>query len=628
MPQPIPLIPRSIIFGNPVKAIPQLSPDGARMCYLAPDEGVLNVWMRTIAPGAGGDDDRAITRDRGRGIREYFWSEDGRYVLYLQDQAGDENWHLHAVDPATLEDRDLTPFENVRVDGVQTNHKFPGHILFGMNQRDASAMDMHRLDLATGEITMVAQNPGDYTSWIADNNFEVRAAMAALEDGGTELLLRDGGVDFESFIIWGPDDQQQLVGFTPDNHGLYLEDSAGVNTTELYEMDIATRTKKTIAGDPTVDLGPVMIHPTRHHVQAVAWAKDRLRWKALDPTLEADFAALEKVFPGQFDIASRDRADTKWLVVFGADKDPARYYAWDRATKAATFLFAARPALEDYTLAPMRAVTIKSRDGLDLVSYLTTPANLEAKNLPMILNVHGGPWVRDTWGYHPEAQWFANRGYACLQVNYRGSTGFGKNFVNAANREWGAKMHDDLVDAVAWAVAEGVADPKRVVIYGGSYGGYAALVGAAFTPDLFAAAVDIVGPSNLMTLLNSIPPYWAPALAMFRVRVGDKETEREFLESRSPLFKADKIKIPMLIAQGANDPRVKQPEAEQIVKALREKGKEVDYLLFPDEGHGFAKPENRMAFYAEAEQFLARQIGGRAEPPSDAEAALLEGLRK
>jgi dipeptidyl aminopeptidase/acylaminoacyl peptidase len=619
-----PLIPRSIIFGNPVKAVPQLSPDGARMCYLAPDEGVLNVWLRTV----GQDDDRVITRDRGRGIREYFWSEDGRYVLYIQDQAGDENWHLHAVDPANHEDRDLTPFAGVRVEGVHTDHAFPGQVLLGMNQRDPHVMDIHRCDLASGSLTMEAENPGDYVGWIPDNTFQVRAAMAALEDGGYELLLRDGAGEFTSFMKWGPEDQQQVLGFTPDNNGLYLEDSAGVNTTQLYEVAIATQEKKVIASDPTVDLGPVMIHPTEHYPQAVGWSKDRLRWKALDPALEADFAALEQVHHGQFDIASRDRADRTWLVLFGADTDPARYYAYDRTTKTAQFLFAARPALEEYTLAPMRSVTIKSRDGLDLVSYLTTPAGVEAKGLPMILNVHGGPWVRDSWGYNGEAQWFANRGYACLQVNYRGSTGFGKDFVNAANREWGARMHDDLLDAVNWAIAEGVADPARIVIYGGSYGGYAALVGAAFTPGVFAAAVDIVGPSNLMTLLNSIPPYWAPALAMFRVRVGDKETEREFLESRSPLFKADQIRIPMLIAQGANDPRVKQAEAEQIVSALRAKDKHVDYLLFPDEGHGFAKPENRMAFYAAAEEFLAKQIGGRAEPPSEAEAQLLAGLRK
>lgn len=620
----IPLIPREVIFGNPVKSSPQLSRDGGRMCYLAPDEGVLNVWVRTV----GQDDDRAITRDRGRGIREYFWAEDDQHVLYIQDKAGDENWHLHAVNLASGEIRDLTPFEGVRVEGVHTHHEFPGQILLGMNKRDPAAMDIYRGDISTGEFKMEAENPGDYVGWMPDNSFQVRGAMAALEDGGYELLLRAGDGPFESFMKWGPEDQQQTLGFTPDNRGLYLEDSVDCDTTQFYELDIATRAKKVIASDPTVDLGSVMIHPTKHYPQAVAWTKDRLRWKALDPALEPDFAALERVHPGQFDISSRDRADSKWLVVFGADKDPARYYAYDRASRTAQFLFAARPALEQYTLAGMRSVTIKARDGLELVSYLSTPAGMEARNLPMVLDVHGGPWVRDHWGYNPEAQWFANRGYACLQVNYRGSTGFGKRFVNAGNREWGAKMHDDLIDAVNWAIGEGIADPSRVVIYGGSYGGYAALVGAAFTPDVFAAAVDIVGPSNIMTLLNSIPPYWAPALAMFRMRVGDKETEREFLELRSPLFKADQIRIPMLIAQGANDPRVKQAEAEQIVAALRLKKKEVDYLLFPDEGHGFARPENRMAFYAEAEQFLARHIGGRAEPPSEAEAALLAGLRK
>lgn len=631
VPLNIPLIPRAVIFGNPVKSAPQLSRDGDRMCYLAPDEGVLNVWLRTV----GKDDDRPITRDRGRGIREYFWAEDDKHVLYIQDKAGDENWHLYSVDvdavvggnPDAI--RDLTPFDAVRVEGVHTHHEFPTEILLGMNKRVPEAMDIYRLDIASGDLKMEAENPGDYVGWMPDNSFHVRGAMAALEDGGYELLLRsDNDAPFESYITWGPEDQQQTLGFTPDNRGLYLEDSVGSDTTQFYEMDIATRKKEIVASDPTVDLGSVLIHPTKHYPQAVAWTKDRLRWVALDPDLRPDFSALEKVHPGQFDIVSRDRADRKWLVAFGADKDPARFYAYDRATREATFLFAARPELEKYTLAAMRSVTIKSRDGLDLVSYLSVPDGVEAKNLPMVLDVHGGPWVRDHWGYNPEAQWFANRGYACLQVNYRGSTGFGKNFVNAGNREWGAKMHDDLIDAVNWAVAEGIADPKRVVIYGGSYGGYAALVGAAFTPDVFAAAVDIVGPSNIITLLNSIPPYWAPALAMFRLRVGDKETEKEFLESRSPLFKADQIKIPMLIAQGANDPRVKQAEAEQIVAELRAKGKDVAYLLFPDEGHGFARPENRMAFYAAAEDFLARHVGGRAEPPSAAEDSLLAGLRK
>jgi dipeptidyl aminopeptidase/acylaminoacyl peptidase len=301
------------------------------------------------------------------------------------------------------------------------------------------------------------------------------------------------------------------------------------------------------------------------------------------------------------------------------DNGPVYYYVFNRDQKKGTFLFTHQPKLEGLKLAQMKPVLIKTQDGLELPCYLTLPIGLEAKNLPLVLNVHGGPWGRDTWGYNPEAQWIANRGYACLQVNFRGSAGFGKKFLNAGNREWGAKMHTDLIDAVNWAIKSGVANPKKIAIYGGSYGGYAALVGAAFTPDVFCCAVDVVGPSNIVTLLKSIPPYWAPMLNMFKHRVGDPDKEKEFLESRSPLFKANQIKIPLLIAQGANDPRVNQSESERIVQAVRKAGKEVQYIVFPDEGHGFARPENRLKFYAAAEAFLAKYLGGRSEPPKESE---------
>ncbi len=621
----MPLIPRATLFGNPEKISPAIAPDGKTLAYIAPDEGVLNVWVRVL----GRDGDRVVTRDRKRGIRAYGWAQNSRHLLYIQDKDGDENWHLHAVDLETGEIRDLSPFDGVRVEGIHTDHNFPGQVVFGMNKRDPSVFDLYRCDLNTAEITPEVENPGHYVQWILDHNFRVRGAAAAKEDGGFELHLRaDAHSPFTEFLSWGPEESQNILGFTPDGRGLYLEDSVDVDTTQLYEIDIATRVKKVLASDPAVDLGAAMVHQTRHHVQAVSFEKERREWKVLDPDVAADFDALAAAQSGQFMILSRDLADRTWLVEYDADVSPARYYSYDRATKQVTFLFAARPALETARLATMKPQTIRARDGLNLVVYLTTPAGVEPKNLPMVLNVHGGPWVRDDWGYHPEAQWFANRGYACLQVNYRGSTGFGKKFMNAGNREWGAKMHDDLIDAVNWAVAQGIADPKKVCIYGGSYGGYAALVGAAFTPDFFAAAIDIVGPSNIITLLNSIPPYWAPMRNIFRVRVGDLETEQEFLESRSPLFKAGEIRIPMLIAQGANDPRVKQAEAEQIVEALRAKGKPVEYLLFADEGHGFARPENRMAFYAAAEAFLAQHLGGSAEPPSTEEEALLGTLRK
>jgi dipeptidyl aminopeptidase/acylaminoacyl peptidase len=618
------LIPRSILFGNPEKTDPQLSPDGARLGYLAPDDGVLNVWVRSVAGG----DDRAVTRDRGRGIRSYFWAKDNQHLLYIQDQGGDENWHLYAVHLDSGSLRDLTPFAGVRVQEVFLDYHHPDQILVEMNRRNPELMDVWRCRLSSAELSLEVENRGDFVGWIADHEFQIRAAYAARADGGYDLLLRSAGGEFEDFLSWGHEERQNVFGFTPDGRGLYLADSLAADTMQLYEMDLASKQRRPLAGRADVDLDTVLIHPTRHHLQAAAWARNRLEWQVLDPEIAADFAALAPVEPGQFAVVSRDRADRAWLVGYDADTAPARYYAYDRASRRVAFLFTARPELERYRLAPMQPVTIPSRDGLDLVSYLTTPAGRPPQNLPLVLNVHGGPWVRDEWGYDAEAQWFASRGYACLQVNYRGSTGFGKRFMNAGNREWGAKMHDDLIDAVHWAIGQGVADPKRVAIYGGSYGGYAALVGAAFTPDVFCAAVDIVGPSNIATLIESIPPYWAPLKDQFRIRVGDIEKEPEFVRSRSPLFRADQIRIPMLIAQGANDPRVKQAESEQIVAALRGKGKDVMYLLFPDEGHGFAVPENRMAFYAAAEQFLAKHLGGACEPPSAAEAEILARVQR
>jgi dipeptidyl aminopeptidase/acylaminoacyl peptidase len=354
-----------------------------------------------------------------------------------------------------------------------------------------------------------------------------------------------------------------------------------------------------------------MVHPDTHEAQAAAVERARAEWTVLDDSIRDDFEAIRNLARGDFGVTSRDRADEHWIVGFTADDGGASYYVYDRGKKSGEHLLDARPDLAEYTLARMEPVSFTTRDGLKMEGYLTLPPGENRENLPMVLDVHGGPWARDGWGYDPEAQWFANRGYACLQVNYRGSTGYGKEFLNAGNKEWGAKMHDDLVDAVRWAVEEGVADPERVAIFGGSYGGYAALAGATFTPDLFRCAVDIVGPSNLMTLINSIPPYWEPLKAIFTKRVGDPETEEDFLKSRSPLFSVDRIGIPMLIAQGANDPRVKQAESEQIVAAMKEKGIAHEYMLFEDEGHGFARPENRLKFYAAAEKFLAEHLGGR-----------------
>ena len=414
----------------------------------------------------------------------------------------------------------------------------------------------------------------------------------------------------------GPEEILNFLDFTLDGASAYLISSVGNDTARVIQKNIATGAETVIAVSPEVDAGSVLIHPRKHVVQAVAFAPGRETWTVVDPTVKGDFDAITKLSDGDFHVIGRDSKDAAWLVAFTTDRGPIRYYAWDRASKKGTFLFVHQPKLEGLALAEMKPVVIKSRDGLNLNSYLTLPVGVPAKNLPMVLFVHGGPWGRDTWGYNSSAQWLANRGYACLQVNFRASTGYGKKFLNAGNKQWGLKMHDDLLDAVDWAVKQGYADPKRVAIMGGSYGGYAALAAVTFTPEKFACSVDIVGPSNLKTLIGSILPYWKPMRATFDVRMGnvDDPKDAELVKNASPLFKADKIVRPLLIGQGANDPRVNQKESEQIVEAIEKNKGKVTYVLYPDEGHGFARPENRIDFNARAEHFLADCLGGRFEP--------------
>ncbi len=597
-------IPRELLFGNPEKASPKLSPDGRRLAYLAPDEGVLNIFCGPLDGPA-----RPVTQDRGRGVRNYLWAEDHASLLFIQDKNGDENWHLYQAGADGSGVRDLTPFEGVQAQLVATDPKFPDEVLIALNKRDARLHDVYRANLRTGALALEAENPGNVIGWLADSRFRVRCAKAAAEDGGTELLVKDApDAAWRVFMKWGPDDQGGAHGFAPGDQALYIESSHESDTTRLYEMSLDGASKKVLASCDDADLGMTLTHPRDYHVEAAAFERDRLTWQVLDAKLEPDFAALRELSEGDFHLVSRDDDDTAWIAHYNSDRRAPSFWLYDRKTRTGKFLFSTRPKLEGCALSPMRPVRFRARDGLGLQGYLTTPAGVEPKRLPLVLHVHGGPWVRDAWGYHPEAQWLAGQGYAVLQVNYRGSMGFGKKFLHAGDREWGAKMQDDLTDAVAWAVKEGLADPKRVAIYGGSYGGYAALCGAAFTPDIYKCAVDIVGPSNLETLIRSIPPYWEPLKRVFALRVGDVEKEPDFLRSRSPLYKADEIRCPMLIAQGANDPRVKQAESEMIVAALEKNGKAVDYMLFPDEGHGFAKPENRLKFYERAEKFLARHL--------------------
>ncbi|MGE5278537.1 MAG: S9 family peptidase [Acidobacteriota bacterium] len=609
-----PVIPREVLFGNPERAQPRLSPDGQRLAWIAPDKkNVLQVWVKTV----GKDDDRMVTADQKRGIRRYFWAYDNKTLLYLQDNDGDENFHVYGVDLASGNVRDETAFQGVRAELLDVNPDFPDEVLLQMNLRDRHVMDVHRLILSTGALTLDTENPGDVAGWATDAKFQVRAAQVATPEGGNEIRIRDDAKSpWKTMLKVGPEEILEFGDFTADGRSAYLRSSIGSDTARLVLRDLATGSEKVLAASPEVDAGAVLIHPRTHVAQAVSFAAGRSTWKVLDPSVQPDFDAIGKLHEGDFEVVNRTAADDAWLVAFTSDRGPVAWYRWDRAARKGALLFTAQPKLEGLPLAEMKPVVIESRDGLSLNSYLTLPVGVAPKSLPLVLFVHGGPWSRDVWGYSPYAQWLANRGYAVLQVNYRASIGYGKKFLNAGNRQWGLKMHDDLIDAAKWAIGKGIADPRRIAVFGGSYGGYAALAAATFTPDFFACNVDIVGPSNLKTLLNSIPPYWKPIRSMFNVRMGnvDDPKDAELVHNASPLFRADKITRPLLIGQGANDPRVNVKESEQIVEAIEKNKGSVTYVLYPDEGHGFARPENRIDFNARAEKFLGSCLGGRVEP--------------
>jgi dipeptidyl aminopeptidase/acylaminoacyl peptidase len=611
------LIPRSVLFGNPERTSPQISPDGGSLAWIAPRDGVLNLWVAPIDGESGVDwaAARPVTEDTDRGIRGFAWAWDGRHVLYVQDVGGDENWRLYDVEPESLERRDLTPFEGIHATIIGTSRRRPTEVLVGINADNPQLHDVYRLNLDSGELIKEIENPG-YAGWLADEDLVVRCAISPLPDGSFDVLVRDSAeAEFRHLLSIPAEDatSTDVVSFSGDGRSLLMISSAGSDTGRLTRVDLATGGSVVLAEDPEADVAGVLLDPDTRDPLIVTILKDRMSYVVLDPAVEEDLKAVRALHAGDPSFSGRNEADTTWLIAFNVDAGSITYFMYDRPTKTGRLLFSARPALDGYELATMEPFSFPARDGLVIHGYLTFPPGLGRTGLPAVVDVHGGPQVRDTWGYNPEAQWLANRGYLCIQVNYRGSTGYGKAFVAAGDREWGGKMHDDLVDAVDYAVSQGWADRSKVAIYGGSYGGYAALVGAAFTPEVFCCAVDIVGPSNLKTLLETIPPYWAPMIAQLYRRVGNPETDAEFLWSRSPLSRARDIRIPLLIAQGANDPRVKQAESEQIVAALNEAGIDHEYMLFPDEGHGFAKPENRIKFYTTAERFLAKYLGGRYE---------------
>ena len=618
------LIPRDALFGNPERTDVQISPDGKYLSWLAGVDGVMNVW---VAPADDTAKARAVTSDKARGIRQYFWSFKPDTLLYLRDTGGDENFHLYAVDLASGETRDLSSFPNTRARVVGVSHLHPDSVLVGMNDRDPKWHDLYRVDLASGQRTLVEKNSSEFGGYIADPDFKVRMATKSRADGGEDLLEPDGkdGWKLVGEVPFVDSQTTQPGGYTSDGKTQYFFDSRGRNTTALYAIDTATGAKTLVLEDARADIGGTIDDPKTGKVQAVSVNYLKNEWKVIDPAIAEDLAKLKAIGPGNFSINARTLDDKTWIVDYTSAETPYVFYRYKRGGTPEK-LFATRPALDGKPLVPMWPQEIASRDGLTLVSYLTLPKTADGNNdgkaekpVPMVLLVHGGPWGRDEYGHSSIDQWLANRGYAVLSVNFRGSTGFGKQFTNAGDGEWAGKMHDDLIDAVDWAVKQGVTSKDQVAIMGGSYGGYATLAGLTFTPDTFKCGVDIVGPSNLNTLLATIPPYWASVFEQFAKRIGDPRTEagKQLLAERSPLTHVAKITKPLLIGQGANDPRVKQAESDQIVKAMQDKKIPVTYVLFPDEGHGFARPENSKAFFAVTEGFLAQCLGGRAQPIGD-----------
>lgn len=618
------LIPRKDIFGNPTRANPVISPDGTAIAFLAPRDGVLNVW---VAPVGAMDEAKPITAETVRPIGQFFWAPDSSRILYLQDQGGTEDFQLFGVDLNERKTVPLTPFEKTQAQVIAVSPDVPDAILVGLNNRDPQWHDVHRLNLKTGELTLVREGTG-YAGFDADRQLNLRLATRPTADGGFQVdrILKDGKTEPFMTVPGGDSLTTGTAGFTGDGRTLYLLDSRERDKSGLFAKDMETGKTTLVAESGKADVGGTLRNPKTGVVEAYSVDYLKEEWTPVGDAVKADIAFLNTEIKGSWNVLSRTLDDTKWTLRVDQQGQPVSFYLYDRPAKKLEKLFVARPQLEGRTLAAMHPVEIKARDGLTLVSYLSLPPGSDKDGngrpeqpVPLVLNVHGGPWARDSFGYNPEHIWLADRGYAVLSVNFRGSTGFGKAFVNAGDKQWGRKMHDDLIDAVNWAIKEGVAPKDKVAIYGGSYGGYATLWGMTNTPEVFACGVDIVGPSNLITLLNSIPPYWASFLEVFAQRVGDPRTEegKKLLEERSPLTHVQNIGRPLLIAQGANDPRVKQAESDQIVAAMKKKDIPVTYVLYPDEGHGFARPPNRISFYAVTEGFLSQCLGGAYEPVGD-----------
>lgn len=619
----IPIISRKVLFDNPDRSSVLISPDGKHLAWLAPLEGVMNIWVAPSSDPAAG---RPVTNDRNRGIQYFLWAKTNRHILYYQDSEGNENWQLFIADLSSGESRNLTPFEGVTANRMIDSYDHPNEIVIGMNKRDPRWHDLYHVDLRSGDMKLLYEN-NRFANVHVDDDFNLVFAVELTPDGGMEHFVYRKG----EWMQWGKVPQEDsmttsVVGLSKSGDSIYMSDSRGRDTSALVETCLKTGASRILAFDQRADVSDVIRHPLTKKIQAVSFVYERKHWQIIDPDIQPDFDYLATVTDGEMEIYNRSKDDNLWVVVYKVDNGPKRYYLYDRSNRTASFLFTDRKNLENLQLARMRSAIIEARDGLPLVAYISLPPGSDGdldgipdRPLPMIIMPHGGPWWRDEWGFDPYHQWLANRGYAVITVNFRGSTGFGKKFINAGDCEWGGKIIEDQIDAVQWAVGQKIADPGRVAIFGGSFGGYSVLAGLTFHPDFYACGIDLVGPSNLVTFMEAIPPYWMPMLDLFCKRIGDFRTEegKELLNRYSPLNYVDRIRKPLLIGQGANDPRVTRVQSDRIASVMQEKKIPVIYVLYPDEGHGFVRPANNMSFNAIAEVFLAKCLGGRFEPIGD-----------
>jgi len=609
-----PLIPMKDFFRNPEKVAYSLSPNGEYLAFMQSWESRLNVFVEKIGSGQ----PVRVTSAKERDIAGFAWKGDNR-IVYVQDTGGDENYRLYAVGIDGSNPKDLTPFEKVRAQIIDQLERNDNEILVGLNKRQPRVFDVYRINVNTGEMQMIAENPGNYTGWFTDWDGKLRGAITTDGVNSTVLFRNTEADKFEPVITTSFKETFAPLLFTPDNKQIYVSTNIGRDKAAVVKYDLATKKEvEKIFEHPEVDVNNLLSSRKRRAITGVSYFTDKPGFYFIDKQradLQKDIA---RRLPGyEVRLAGCNREEDKCLVRTYSDRSRGAYYFYDLKSKDFRKLADISAWLNEQDLAPMKPIKYQSRDGLTINGYLTLPKGMPARNLPVIVNPHGGPWFRDTWGYNPEVQFLANRGYAVLQMNFRGSTGYGRKFWEASFKQWGKAMQDDITDGVQWLIKQGIADPKRIGIYGGSYGGYATLAGLVFTPDLYAVGIDYVGVSNLFTFIKAFPPYWKPYLEMIYEMVGNPESEKDLLTAASPVFHSDKIKVPLLIAQGANDPRVNKGESDQMVEALKKRGIEVPYIVKNNEGHGFSNQENRFDFYRAMEEFLGKHLGGRVEKTTD-----------